>query len=106
MRHSTPSIWLLTATLSALGWTATVPVVRADCVVTTTDDSVSAGSLRTCLETARRGDTITFDSTVFDLVNSDAATVINVLSALPPLDDGNVTINASDRRVTVNGSAA
>ena len=32
--------------------------------------------------------------------------MINLLSELPALDDGSVTIDAQDRRVTVNGSGA
>jgi len=74
-------------------------------IVTTTSDS-GQGSLRLALASARNGDTISFDATVFDLVNSDAATLINVLDALPAMDDGSVTIDASNRRVTVNGSGA
>ncbi|HYG74037.1 MAG TPA: FG-GAP-like repeat-containing protein [Planctomycetota bacterium] len=73
--------------------------------VVNTNDSGS-GSLRFCMEQAGNGDTITFDQTVFDLTNSDAATVINVLSELPPLDDGNVILDAQDQRVTLNGSGA
>jgi len=73
--------------------------------VTTTTDS-GAGSLRAALQNARNGDTITFDQPLFDLINSDAATVINVLSELPPLDDGNVILDAQNQRVTVNGSGA
>ena len=65
-----------------------------------------ANSLRDCLSRARRGDTITFDPNVFALDNSDAATVINVFADLPHLSHGFVTIDASNLRVTVNGSAA
>lgn len=98
----------LAAALTASLWSA--PLVFAQtCVVTTTDDSALGaptipGSLRDCLERGRSGDTITFDTAVFDLTNSDAATTVGVQQPLPALDDGNVTIDASDRRVTVNGS--
>jgi len=64
------------------------------------------GSLRQALAAVRAGETIYFDQKVFDLTASDAATTINVKSMLPPLDKGGVTIDAQDRRVTVNGSAA
>lgn len=74
-------------------------------IVTTTADS-GAGSLRMALNDARSGDSILFDTTVFNLVNSNAATVINVLSQLPDMNKGNVTIDASNVRVTVNGSGA
>lgn len=72
-------------------------------VVRNTQDS-GTHSLRDCMSRARSGDTITFDADIFDLTNSNAATVINVESELPAMDDGSVTLDASDRRVTVNGS--
>lgn len=65
-----------------------------------------AGSLNLALNRARTGHTVRFDPAVFDLGNSDAATVINLDAQLPDLDDGNVTIDAVNRRVTVNGSGA
>ena len=106
-------IQFLTIFAGALLLAAAVPAVQAasTCTVTTTADSADglppvSGSLRDCLELVTFGDTITFDPTVFDLVNSDAATTIDVQSGLPPLDDGGVTIDGSDRRVTVNGSGA
>jgi len=74
-------------------------------VVTNTFDA-GTGSLRKALQDAQPADTITFDDTVFNLTNSDAATVINVLSELPALDDGGVTIDASTTRVSINGSGA
>jgi hypothetical protein len=74
-------------------------------IVTTTADS-GMGSLRMAMNDARNGDNISFDTNVFNLINSDAATVINLASPLPPMDKGNVTIDASNVRVTVNGSGA
>ncbi|HEY3322998.1 MAG TPA: tandem-95 repeat protein [Planctomycetota bacterium] len=74
-------------------------------IVTNTHDSGS-GSLRLAMASARSDDVIQFDPTIFDLVNSDAATIINVLSPLPALASGSVTIDAQNRRVTVNGTAA
>jgi PKD repeat protein len=73
-------------------------------VLNTLDDG--AGSLRQALNCARNGDMIQFDPTVFALVNSNAATLINILSELPPLSSGNVTIDAQDLRVAINGSGA
>jgi hypothetical protein len=61
-------------------------------------------SLRDCLAHVVPGDRVIFDPVIFDLVNSNAATTIHAQEGLPPLDDGNVTIEASDRRVTINGS--
>jgi hypothetical protein len=74
-------------------------------IVTTINDS-GTGSLRMAMNDARSGDSIIFDTNVFNLINSDAATVINLLSPLPLMDKGNVTIDASNVRVTVNGSGA
>ena len=74
-------------------------------IVTTTTDS-GFGSLRMAMNDARSGDSIIFDTTVFNLVNSNAATVINLLSALPAMDKGSVTIDASNVRVAINGSGA
>ncbi len=78
----------------------------ADSLIVTTVDDTGPGSLRDCLQRARNGDLIAFDQTLFSLLNSTAATLINVRSPLPELDDGNVVVDASDRRVTLNGSAA
>jgi len=88
-------------------FTITLTPVADSLVVTNTSDNATANSnsLRDCMTRARAGDTITFDSNIFDLTNSNAATVINVTGGgLPTLNDGNVTIEASDRRVTINGS--
>ena len=74
-------------------------------IVSNVNDS-GTGSLRFAMKNARASDVITFDATVFDLVNSSAATVINVLSELPAMDKGNVTLDAQNRRVTINGSGA
>ncbi len=110
MKHSSLALPLMMAVLVAL--LSTAPAAHAtDCVVMNTSDSALGAppvpdSLRDCMERSRHGDTITFDSTVFALDNSDAATVINIIdSALNFLDDG-ITLDASDRRVTINGSAA
>lgn len=74
-------------------------------IVINTNDT-GPGSLRDALKFSFAGDRVEFDSSVFALDNSDAATVINVFSPLPALDKGNLTIDAQDRRVTVNGTAA
>ena len=73
-------------------------------VLNTTDSAPN--SLRDCMIRAHSGDTILFDADTFDLSNSAAATLINVVAALPAMNDGNVVIDASDRRVTINGTAA
>jgi hypothetical protein len=90
---------------SSQTFTLTLTVVADTLVVKNTSDS-GANSLRDCLTRSRTGDTISFDATVFSLTNSNAATVINVQSELPPLSHNGVTIEAQDRRVTLNGSGA
>jgi len=110
MKYAIVKSWLLAVVVSLPVWTASAAAAQI-CVVRNTLD-VAAGlpaeadSLRDCLNRVVAGDTIIFDPVIFDLGNSDAATLINALSELPALDDGNVTIEASDRRVTVNGSGA
>jgi parallel beta-helix repeat protein len=72
------------------------------CSVSTNADS-GAGSLRECLENATFGVTINFDTTVFPL--GSPAEIHVTGSQLPDLDDGNVTIDASNAGVIVDGSA-
>jgi parallel beta-helix repeat protein len=72
------------------------------CVVTTNSDS-GAGSLRDCLEKATSATQITFDTLLFPPTNP---LTITLLSGLPYLDDGQVTINASNAGVILDGSAA
>jgi hypothetical protein len=74
-------------------------------IVTNTNDS-GQGSLRFAMSQMRTGDMVIFDPNVFDLTSADAATVINVLSALPTMNQGKITIDAQDRRVSINGSGA
>ncbi len=74
--------------------------LATNCIVTTTADS-GPGSLRTCLQNQVNGDVITFSTTVFPPGNP--ATIF-VLAELPFLDKGNVTIDASNAGVILNGS--
>jgi len=71
-------------------------------VVSSTADS-GPGTLRWALETAQSGDSITFDARVFP--PDDPATIL-VLSGLPALQCGNLTIDASNAGVTIDGSFA
>jgi len=68
-------------------------------VVTSKKDSGS-GTLRWCMENAKAGDIITFDSSVFPPDNP--ATII-VDSLLPALVQGDVTIDASNAGVILDG---
>ena len=69
-------------------------------VVSSTADS-GPGTLREALERASPGATITFDPTVFP---PDAPAIIAVTSALPELSQGQVTIDASDAGVILEGN--
>jgi hypothetical protein len=70
------------------------------CMVTTTADS-GPGSLRTCLQNHVNGDVITFSPAVFP--PTSPATIF-VQGELPFLDKGNVTLDASNAGVILDGS--
>jgi len=69
-------------------------------VIISTADS-GTGSLRWALQTARTGDTITFDPNVFP--SDDPATIL-VKGSLPSIRCGSLTIDASDAGVVLSGS--
>ena len=81
-----------------------VPVVAREpgktFVVTSIADS-GPGTLRQALQDAQNGDTITFDSTVFP---PDTPATISLARELPYITQGNMTIDASDAGVVINGS--
>ena len=68
-------------------------------VVNTTADS-GPGSLRWCLKNARSGDTITFDQSIFP---PSVPATITLYSELPPITQGNITIDASDAGAILDG---
>ena len=68
-------------------------------VVTSTRDG-GTDTLRWALETARSGDTITFDPEVFP---PDAPATIRLASILPSITQGSLTIDASNAGVILNG---
>jgi len=74
--------------------------LATEIVVTSTADSGS-GSLRWALQTAQSGDTITFDPEAFPPL---APTTIYPRSELPPINCGNVTVDASDAGVIIDGT--
>lgn len=69
-------------------------------VVTSTTDS-GPGTLRQALLDAQSGDTITFDATVFP---PTSPMTITLTSGLPELTQGNLTIDASNAGVILDGS--
>lgn len=68
--------------------------------VTSAADS-GPGTLRWCLENARSGDTIIFDPAVFP---PESPVTISLTSGLPCLSQGNITIDASNAGVILDGS--
>ncbi|MFC1608042.1 FlgD immunoglobulin-like domain containing protein [Candidatus Latescibacterota bacterium] len=77
----------------------TAPVVAESFVVTSSDDS-GDGTLRQALLDAQSGDTITFDTSVFP---PGSSATISLASKLPELIQGNLTIDASDVGVILDG---
>ena len=76
--------------------------VRAGETLTVTSmDNDGPGTLRQALEDALPGDTITFDPTVFP---PDAPETLAWQGGLPALDDGYVTLDASNAGVFLDGS--
>ncbi len=74
----------------------------AGCVVTSAANA-GPGTLRACLAGAGQGSHITFDPTAFPPAQP---VTITVLSPLPPLDQGRVTLDASDNWVVLDGAQA
>jgi parallel beta-helix repeat protein len=70
------------------------------CVVQSSGDGGS-GTLRQCLEQTKAGDTITFDPITFP---PGAPATIRLVTALPQLQAGHVTIDASNAGVVLDGS--
>jgi titin len=75
---------------------------RGTCTVTNTVDS-GTGTLRSCLTSPAAGDVILFDPAVFP---PSVPKTISVLSELPPIFQDNVSIDASNAGVILDGSAA
>ena len=73
----------------------------ASFVVTSSGDS-GPGSLRSLMERAAKGDTITFDPVIFP---ASMPTVIHLMINLPAIAQGLLTIDGSNAGVAVDGSA-
>ena len=69
-------------------------------MVTSTADS-GPGTLREALLEAKSGDTITFDPVVFP---PDAPATIAVMTELPSIEQSNLTLDASQAGVILDGS--
>jgi parallel beta-helix repeat protein len=115
MKRHIPLIFVvLMASLAALGTqltparlspsfsvTASTRKHRAQGLVVTSAAESGPGSLRQALFSAQPGDTITFDPSVFPLA---APATITLVTPLPTLAQGNVTIDASGAGVVLDGS--
>lgn len=100
---STPTA---TATATPVPGTACAPVPISDIptvweVNTTVDDDVTALTLRCALLHANRRDTIRFDPAVFPPA---APATIRLTTALPALEQGEITIDGDGAGVIVDGS--
>ncbi|HEY80335.1 MAG TPA: hypothetical protein G4O05_04575, partial [Caldilineae bacterium] len=73
----------------------------ADSLVVTSAADSGPGTLRQALLSAQPGDTITFDASVFPPA---APVTINLTTPLPVLTRGNLTIDASNAGVVLDGS--
>ncbi len=87
-------------TTASVATTAASQLAPRTIVVDNTGNA-GPGTLRQALLDARPGDVIGFDPVVFD---PSAPATISVLQALPPLSQGEVTIDASDAGVILDGS--
>src|SRR3990170_979776 len=94
----TPTLALPTAT--AVPPTPTPTPQGRTLLVTSAADS-GPGTLRQAMQDAQSGDTITFDPSVFP---PDAQVAISVTSGLPQIHQGNLTIDASNAGVILDGS--
>ena len=89
-----------TCSVEVAGLSSRFTVVRTQIVVTSTADGGS-GTLRQALLEAQSGDIITFDSTIF---LPEAPATIYLASNLPPITQGNLTIDGSNAGVIIDGS--
>ena len=96
----------ITGTGSPVTLTLPVTVTTVKTLVVKNINDSGADSLRDCMTRAQRGDTITFDPNVFNVTNADTATTITLLSPLPSIAQGTLTIDAAGQRVTLNGGGA
>lgn len=77
------------------------PTPQGETIIVTSIEDSGNGTFRQALDKAQSGDTISFDSTVFSPDNPET---IFVLSELPGITQGALTIDASNAGVILDGS--
>ena len=82
------------------GLSSSFTVLRTLIFVTSTAD-IGPGTLRQALLEAQNGDIITFNSTIF---SPEAPVTICLNNSLPPISQGNLTIDGSNAGVVLDGS--
>ena len=71
-------------------------------ITVTSAEEVGEGTLRQALLDAHRGDTITFEPSIFP--PDDPATIFFANNVLPNVSQGDITIDASNAGVILDGS--
>ncbi len=100
-RHTLTAGSLLVTLAICAAMAITRETAAQQAVVVTSTADAGPGSLRSAMESATPGTLITFDPSIFP---PDAPATILLTTPLPFLDQGNVTIDASDAGVILDGS--
>lgn len=101
--------YLMVAVLLLMSCTPTVteeeetqaPQVKGDIIIVTSTADSGSGTLRQALLDAQSGDTITFEPAIFPPATP---ATIYVNSELPSINQGSLTIDASNAGVILDGS--
>jgi hypothetical protein len=91
-----------TTTPTALGLSIITPTPQMETIIVTSTQDSGPGTLRQALLDAQAGDTITFDPVIFP--PDEPATIFLTSGDLPRISRGNITIDASNAGVGLNGS--
>ena len=92
---------LILLCLAMVGASASPVASRAGTLVVTSAVDSGPGTLRQVLLDAQHGDTITFNPAIFP---PGALVTISLTSALPQIHQGNLTLEASDAGVILDGT--
>lgn len=79
------------------------PIPKGKTIIVASAEDSGIGTLRQALQDAQAGDSIKFDPAVF---NPQSSTTVKLQSGLPAIFQGNITIDASDAGVILDGSQA